>query len=173
MRQCPLWVKSGHKLGRPFTSAFGGKADIAPGTDSLTRKSVFGVPLGLQKVEMRLSDSLRAVQNHSARGPRPGPGPIRGSRPHGYKTTQDTPAPSYVRFQGLSRRVREGSIRSANSQERNCPKHSFEARNPRLRQLETDCSWGTNERHRDHRRRPFMMTGFGARPTLKAAPAHL
>ena len=31
----------------------------------------FGVP-GLQKVEMRLSDSLRAVQSHLVRGPRPG-----------------------------------------------------------------------------------------------------
>ena len=28
INECPLWVKSRHKLGHPFTSAFGGKADV-------------------------------------------------------------------------------------------------------------------------------------------------
>jgi len=79
---------------------FGGKADIAPRTDSEThrRECPFSESLGLQKVEMRLSDSLGAVPSHLARGPRPGavariPRPgnsLAGAVCPGHETGEDT-----------------------------------------------------------------------------------
>ncbi len=68
----------------------------------------FRSPLGLWDLEMRLSDSLRAVQSHLERGPRPGtssPGPeareIRGS----LNSAGDATSPDLASFIAFDARV--------------------------------------------------------------------